>query len=151
MVATVVRNGGQTVVVGSSRRRSSAWNWPEIGPEGRENSRVTAICAGRQAACQDHVELRGFEPLTFCMPYKFLSFRNAAACGSNCKFDRLTSPVKAEYCSSLAPVLLPCRAVSGILRTCGLSLVPRVVVSASHPAGRVSAAASTILTASPLL
>ena len=97
------------------------------------------------------MELRGFEPLTFCMPYKFLSFRNVAACGSSCKFVRLTSPVKAEYCSSLAPVLLPCRAVSGTLRPCGLGLVRRVVVSACHRAGRASAAALTIMTASPLL
>jgi len=36
------------------------------------------------------VELRGFEPLTFCMPYKSLLFRNVAGCGFTRSFNRCT-------------------------------------------------------------
>jgi hypothetical protein len=53
------------------------------------------------------VELRGFEPLTFCMPYKSLSFRNVAGCGLASSFNRCTLPAVARNGGSLAPVLLP--------------------------------------------
>jgi hypothetical protein len=53
------------------------------------------------------VELRGFEPLTFCMPYKSLSSRNVAGCGSTSSINRRTSPAVAWYRRSLAPRLAP--------------------------------------------
>jgi hypothetical protein len=37
----------------------------------------------------------GFEPLTFCMPYKSLLFRNVAGCGSTRSFNRCTLPAVA--------------------------------------------------------
>jgi hypothetical protein len=50
---------------------------------------------------------RGFEPLTFCMPYKNLSYRNVAGYGPTRSFNRWTSPGIAGYRWSLAPRLLP--------------------------------------------
>jgi len=40
----------------------------------------------------ENVELRGFEPLTFCMPYKNLPYRNVAGYGPTSSFNRWTSP-----------------------------------------------------------
>jgi hypothetical protein len=53
------------------------------------------------------VELRGFEPLASCMPYKSLSSRDEAGCGSTRSFNRCTSPVVARDRRSLAPRLAP--------------------------------------------
>jgi hypothetical protein len=53
------------------------------------------------------VELRGFELLTFCMPYKTLSFRNVAGCGSTSSFNRWKLLAIARHRRSLAPLLLP--------------------------------------------
>jgi len=55
------------------------------------------------------VELRGFEPLTSCMPYKFRLRQNMAICGSTRSFDRLILLPMAGYRRSLAPHLAPCR------------------------------------------
>jgi hypothetical protein len=55
----------------------------------------------------ENVELRGFEPLTFCMPYKSLSFRNVAGCGSTSSFDRCTLPAVAQHRRSFAPRFAP--------------------------------------------
>src|ERR1035441_10690083 len=60
----------------------------------------------------ENVELRGFEPLTSCMPYKSLLFRNVAGCGSTSSFNPLyvahRSPVSSLACSpSCSPSCSP--------------------------------------------
>jgi hypothetical protein len=74
------------------------------GASGMSDPSVKMVPTEREDLC---LELRGFEPLTFCMPYKSLSFRNVAGCGSTSSFTRWTLPTVACYCRSLAPVLLP--------------------------------------------
>jgi len=72
-------------------------------------------CTRSKIQFQDHnmplswenVELRGFEPLTFCMPYKSLSFRNVARCGPTSSFNRWKSLAMARYRRLLASLLLP--------------------------------------------
>jgi hypothetical protein len=56
---------------------------------------------------EKYVELRGFEPLTSCMPYKFRLRLNVAARGSASYFNRLVSLGMAPNCSSLAPRFAP--------------------------------------------
>ncbi len=56
---------------------------------------------------ENGVELRGFEPLTSCMPDKSLPSRNVAACGSTSGFNRWTSPVITPHRRLLAPRLAP--------------------------------------------
>src|ERR1035441_445471 len=55
----------------------------------------------------ENVELRGFEPLTSCMPYKFSQSPDVAACRSTSSFNRPTSLMVALDRSSLAPRLAP--------------------------------------------
>jgi hypothetical protein len=55
---------------------------------------VKMVPTEREDLC---VELRGFEPLTFCMPCKSLSFRNVAGYGSTRDFNRCTLPAVAWY------------------------------------------------------
>jgi hypothetical protein len=58
------------------------------------------LCRKSKIFFQDHnmplswenVELRGFEPLTFCMQYKSLLFRNVAGCGPASRFNCRRSP-----------------------------------------------------------
>ena len=59
-------------------------------------------------------ELGEFEPLTFCMPYKSLSFRNVAGCGSTSSFTRCTLPAVAWYRRSFAPRFAPLLALPRI-------------------------------------
>jgi hypothetical protein len=61
----------------------------------------------------DNVELRRFEPLTSCMPYKIKLWLDVAECGSTSSFNRCMSLDVAPYRRSLAPRLAPLPGFSG--------------------------------------
>jgi hypothetical protein len=82
-------------------------NWPDAfvriagpGPacyiqadsDAKIRRRCHLIVTSNRTSTRKMVELRGFEPLTFCMPYKSLLFRNVAGCGPASRFNRRTSP-----------------------------------------------------------
>ena len=94
---------------------------PRLGPAsfihvdsgtGKSGTVVTWLSLLSRTDTRKSVELRGFEPLTSCMPYKALPYRNVAGCGSTSNVNRWTSPGVAWYRCSLAPRLAP-RPVSG--------------------------------------
>jgi hypothetical protein len=85
-------------------------NWPDARVHVAKPGPATGIQAGSDTKIRNSshpvvtftrmsarktVELRGFEPLTFCMPYKSLPSRNVAGCGSTSSFNRRTSLVMA--------------------------------------------------------
>jgi len=81
--------------------RSCPHRWTRSGllhPGGlrRENRRrCHLIVTSTRTSTRKIVELRGFEPLTFCMPHKSLLFRNVAGCGPTRSFNRCTLPAVA--------------------------------------------------------
>jgi len=93
----------------------------------------------------ENVELRGFEPLTFCMPYKSLSFRNVAGCGPASSFNRCTLPAAAWYRHSFAPRFAPLLATTTARLLQG-QLVERPSIVESLP-GHMTTTASLKATA----
>jgi hypothetical protein len=65
------------------------------GPRREIRRRCHLIVTFTRTGERKIVKLRGFEPLTFCMPYISLLFRNVAGCGSTRSFNRCTSPAGA--------------------------------------------------------
>jgi hypothetical protein len=61
------------------------------GPRREIRHRCHLIVTSTRTSTRKMVELRGFEPLTFCMPYKSLSFRNVARSGPTSSFNRWKS------------------------------------------------------------
>jgi hypothetical protein len=80
---------------------------PRGSGAGKSGTVVTWLSLFSRTDTRKIVELRGFEPLTSCMPYKIISFRNVAGCGPTGSFNRWTSPGIARYRCSLAPRLAP--------------------------------------------
>jgi hypothetical protein len=65
------------------------------------------------------VELRGFEPLTSCMPYKALPCRDVAACSFTRSFGGWVPLYEALYRHPLAPRLAPQLRFSGPVHSAG--------------------------------
>jgi hypothetical protein len=84
------------------------------GPRREIRHRCHLIVTSTRTSTRKMVELRGFEPLTFCMPYKTLLFRNVARCGSTSSFTRCTLLAVAWYRRSFAPRFAPLLALPRI-------------------------------------
>ena len=62
----------------------------EAGEQERGAIGSWIVTSGLDNHSENVVELRGFEPLTSCMPYKFRLRHNMAGCGSTRSFNRCT-------------------------------------------------------------
>jgi len=60
----------------------------EAGEQERGAIGSWIVTSGLDNHSENVVELRGFEPLTSCMPYKFRLRHNMAGCGSTSSFNR---------------------------------------------------------------
>jgi len=115
------------------------------GPRREIQRRCHLIVTSTRTSTRKMVELRGFEPLTFCMPYKSFLFRNVARCGPTSSFNRCTLPAVAWYRRSFAPRFAPLLATPTARRLQG-QLVERPSILESLP-GRMTTTASLKATA----
>ena len=91
-------------------------SWTHLPRQRRHKPIVTWIVTKDRTDIRKTVELRGFEPLTFCMPYKSLPYRDGAECGSTSNFGRPMWLTVARDRHLLAPRFAPlvvCQSVDG--------------------------------------